>query len=138
MNYKDVAKNILYDFEITTKYKGHYFIIVGIDLFSNNENIIDNLTKVFYIEVAKICNTKYACIERNIRYIVNKIWNEKTESKKNLILKIFGLNYLNKKPSNKIFIELMFYYIKNYNSKKYICPLYECECVIYKQILEKF
>lgn len=135
MENKDIAKNILHAFDITTKCKGYYCILIGIDLMTKDESIIDDLTKVFYIEIAKICNIEYLCVEKNIRYVINRIWSEKTKNKKNLILKIFGINYLNKKPSNKIFMELMYHYIKNYNSNKYVCPLYECECMVYKQII---
>ncbi len=143
MEYKLITKSVLHQLGIGKSYSGYDYILNSIDLIMHNENTLNNVTKVLYIDVAKEHHTSHTCVERNIRKVIEVIWNH-AEENSSLIVKIFGNKFLVHKPSNKEFLELLYEYIKLQASlkrilmsKHFICPLSNKTCVAFNDILDK-
>ena len=101
------------------------------------------MIKILYIDIAREFHTSDRCVERNIRKVIEVIW-KKSEINKTLILEIFGSKYESYKPSNKMFLELLYEYIKSHNllyeilhADKVICPISKDVCIAYAKIIEK-
>lgn len=137
MSNKKISQKILNELGLSTRYLGYVYTLHAIDLIDKDESILLQVNKVLYIEIAKTCSTTPLCVERSIRYSINTIWKH-TDNYADFIQEIFGHNYLNKKPSNKVFLELLHNHINslepnnlhNLNDK---CPLYGCECPVLTQ-----
>ena len=143
MKYKLITKSVLHQLGIGKSYSGYDYILDSIDLIMHNENTLNNVTKVLYIDVAKEHHTSHTCVERNIRKVIEVIWNH-AEENSSLIVKIFGNKFLSHKPSNKEFLELLYEYVKLQDSIKqilmseqFICPISNKTCVAFNEILDK-
>lgn len=143
MNTKDITMRILSDFHIEpTTYSGCRYIIYGISLMSENVDCINYITKSMYIDIAKEYHTSWNCVEKNIRTVVNVIWNS---NNKQLLSEIFGETQC-KKPTNRdFFIHLYAYIIKlyqknlqrtNYNIE-FICPKSNQRCEYFVQMMNQ-
>ena len=89
---------------INEDYKGLYFLIDILDEIINNQKIVRSFSRELYPVVAKNLCVNACTIERDIRHIINVLWDYKLKNK---------LGYLwckVKKPSCQEFI----YLIKNY------------------------
>ena len=114
------------------------------NLTMHDENILKNVTKALYIDIAKEYHTSKNCVERNIRKVIEVMWNHADENRM-LIKKIFGNQYLSQKPSNKEFLELLYEYIKLQDtlqkaliSNPFICPISNKACCAFDEILKNF
>lgn len=143
MDYNLITKSVLHRLGIGKSYIGYDYILYAIVLIMNNEDVLNNITKILYIDIAKEYNTSQTCVERNIRKVIEVIWNHSTENRL-LIQKIFGQKFLLQKPSNKEFLELLYEYIqlqnllkKNLLSNEMICPINKIPCNVIDLILEK-
>lgn len=143
MEYKLITKSVLHQLGIGKSYSGYDYILDAIDLIMCNEDTLNNITKVLYIDIAKEYHTSQICVERNIRKVIEVIWNH-AEENNSLIVKIFGNKFLLHKPSNKEFLELLYEYVKLQNSLKrilvceqFICPISNKPCVAFDEILDK-
>ena len=136
MNYEVMVKHILYEFEVTQKYVAYKYILKGMNLMRENENYVEHITKTLYIDIAKEYNTSVACVERGIRTTIEIMWRNK-ENNMSLFTDIFGNQYVDYRPTNTKFFQLMYMHIESYNlneaDKK--CPFYGCEyCIISRQL----
>lgn len=143
MEYKLTAKSVLHQLGIGKSYIGYDYILYSIDLIMENENVLTNVTKILYIDVAKEYHTSQTCVERDIRKVIEVIWNH-AEENSTLIQKIFGDKFLLHKPSNKEFLELIYEYIKLQSALKrallsnpIICPFSDKTCSAFDEIIEK-
>lgn len=143
MEYKLITKSVLHQLGIGKSYSGYDYILDSIDLIMHNEDTLNNVTKVLYIDVAKEHHTSQTCVERNIRKVIEVIWNHAEENSA-LITKIFGNKFLLHKPSNKEFLELLYEYIKLQDllkrvilSEQIICPHSNKTCTAFNEIFEK-
>lgn len=143
MEYKLITKSVLHQLGIGKSYSGYDYILHAIDLIMHNENALNSVTKILYIDVAKEYHTSQTCVERNIRKVIEVIWNH-AEENNSLIQKIFGNKFLLHKPSNKEFLELLYEYIKLQDtlkraqlSKQIICPISNKTCIAFDEIFEK-
>ena len=89
---------------ILENYTGFYFIVDILDLLINQMVEVKSFSKDIYPKVAKIYNKDVTTIERNIRNLINHIWNKDLNSN---LLQIWKEET---KPSCCKFI----YLIKNY------------------------
>ncbi len=143
MKYNMITKSVLHQLGIGKTYSGYDYILHAMDLTMHNETILNNVTKVLYIDVAKKYHTSKTCVERNIRKVIEVMWNHADENHI-LIQKVFGDKYLLRKPSNKEFLESLYEYIKlqetlqrNFLSNQIVCPFSNKGCSALDEILEK-
>ena len=143
MKYHLIAKSVLHELGIGKSYSGYDYILHAMNLTMHDENILNNVTKALYIDIAKEYHTSKNCVERNIRKVIEVMWNHADENRM-LIKKIFGNQYLSQKPSNKEFLELLYEYIKlqdslrrAFLSDQIICPISNKTCSALDEILEK-
>lgn len=141
MIYETITKQILHKMGISKKYIGFDYIVSSIVLISENENILHELNKVLYVDIAKLYNTTPYSVERNIRYAIHKAWS--TSNNNSYIMRIiFGDCLKCSRISNKLFLELLYEYIRQYNNFKslfstnYMCPILDCKCEIYDRIID--
>lgn len=144
MEYRLITKSILHQLGIGKTYSGYDYILRSIELIMVNEDVLTNVTKILYIDVAKEYHTSQTCVERNIRKVIEVIWNHANENSER-IQRIFGEKHLEHKPSNKEFLELLYEYIKLQDtlkqailSKPFICPISNTVCNAFDEILKKF
>lgn len=137
------GKGVLHQLGIGKSYSGYDYILYAIELIEQNEHVLTGITKILYIDIAREFHTSDRCVERNIRKVIEVIW-KKSEINKTLILEIFGSKYESYKPSNKMFLELLYEYIKSHNllyeilhADKVICPISKDVCIAYAKIIEK-
>ena len=142
MEYRTITKSVLHQLGIGKTYSGYDYILRSIDLIMLNEEVLSNVTKILYIDIAKEYHTSQTCVERNIRKVIEVIWKHADENRVK-IQHIFGEKYLTNKPSNKEFLELLYEYIilqdtlkKTLVSKAFICPLSKSTCNAFDEILK--
>lgn len=143
MNYKSSTQNILRKLGIQKLYKGCEYIASSIAFISENEKYFSPVTKVLYVEIAKQHNTSNLCVEKNMRSVIQAIWNQ--SENKELLARIFGEYNLDKRPSNMEFLVLLYNYLKFHEDElssdadyTFICPLSGTSCEFCKEfIIEK-
>ena len=143
MKYNLLTKSVLHQLGIGKSYSGYDYIIYAIHLVMQNENTLNNVTKILYIDIAKEYHTSQTCVVRNIRKAIEVIWNHTAENHAT-IQKVFGHKFLLHKPSNKEFLELLYEYIKlqdalkrAFVSNQIVCPISQKACIACNEILEK-
>lgn len=93
---------------ITERYMGFYYIIEILDLMLNESVVVRSFSKEVYPNIAKKYNKQSSTIERNIRSLINKFWDE------NLRFALKDFYAKKQKPSCCEFI----YVLKNYILKE--------------------
>ena len=143
MEYRTITKSVLHQLGIGKTYSGYNYILRAIELILQNEDVLTNVTKILYIDIAKEYQTSQTCVERNIRKVIEVIWKHADDNSMQL-QKIFGEKFLSIKPSNKEFLELLYEYIKLQDtlqkaliSNPFICPISNKACCAFDEILKK-
>lgn len=141
---KEVKKeeNMEFDFLVTqvlhrlgtcSNFHGFSYIVYAMELIRKDRDYLCYVTKSLYIDIAKEFATTPTCVEKNIRTIVNKIW-EKSETNRAYIVEIFGELFFEQKPSNAEFLELLYAYVARCNVVKthfdVVCPVTKTTCVL--------
>ena len=108
MDYEKVIINTLDSFGVSRSYTGYNYIVYSLQLILEDEERIDCITKTLYLDVAKHFHTTWSCVEKNMRTIVNCVWNSHNTE---LLDIIFNRSNRNKKPTNKEFFKYMYDYI---------------------------
>ena len=93
---------------INNSYKGYAYLILAVHLVIKNPDILTNICKGLYIDIAAQFNTTVFCVERNIRTVKNHLWKCGDEV---VLHKVFGALYCCKVPTNATFIDALSYYI---------------------------
>ena len=93
---------------INNSYKGYAYLILAVHLVIKNPDILTNICKGLYIDIASEFDTTVFCVERNIRTVKNHLWEF---GDKAVLHKIFGDLYCCKVPTNTIFIDALSYYV---------------------------
>ena len=144
MEYRLISRSVLHQLGIGKTYSGYDYILRSIELIMLNEDVLTNVTKILYIDIAKEFHTSQTCVERNIRKVIEVIWNH-ADKNSELIRKIFGKKHLEHKPSNKEFLELLYEYTKlQYTIKKtilskpFVCPISNNACIAFDEMIKKF
>ncbi|MBR5509599.1 MAG: sporulation initiation factor Spo0A C-terminal domain-containing protein [Lachnospiraceae bacterium] len=132
MKYELATKYVLHGLHINRRYSGYNYIMYAIHLMEKDIFCIDCITKSLYVDIARKYKTSWKCVERNIRTVVEAVWDD-TEIDRELWIGIFGSNGIIRKPTNKEFLEYLFEYIELYiyydRTKK--CDITEKECILY-------
>ena len=108
MDYEKVIINTLDSFGVSRSYTGYNYVVYSLQLILEDEERIDCITKTLYLDVAKHFHTNWSCVEKNMRTIVNRVWNSHNIE---LLDIIFNRSNRNKKPTNKEFFKYMYDYI---------------------------
>ena len=111
MNYITITRQILMEFGIWKPYKGSLYIISSIRYLSENKSIFLLVTKFLYPAIAKEFNTSVFCVEKNIRFVIETIWQK--QHNEELLLRIFNLKYSDNRLTNKEFLSLLLHYIES-------------------------
>lgn len=132
MQYELATQYILHELQINKRYSGYNYIIYAIHLMEKDIFCIDYITKSLYRDIAKRYKTSWKCVERNIRTVVEAIWENKKIDRE-LKVCIFGKNSVTHKPTNKEFLEYLFEYIELYvyYDRNLKCSITGKECVLY-------
>ena len=113
MNYQKVIINILDSFGVNHSYTGYDYVIHGLLLIIEDRACLECITKSLYLDVAEHFNTSWKCVEKNMRTIVNSVWNSHNTG---LLDLIFNRPNRNKKPTNKEFLKNLYDYIMHTNT----------------------
>ena len=141
MNYKTIITKILYELGIQKQYAGVKYLISCIDYIEHNEMTFLPVTKILYVDVAKLYNTSSINVEQGIRSIIQRIWNH--PGNKELIEKIFGKKYLQGRPTNTEFLIILHDYINLSTNRIFIelmednafmCPKCNEKCLYCKDL----
>lgn len=105
------VKNIMYQLNGPVYLKGYQYTADAIIMAVKDKSVIENMTKRIYSGVAKMHNTTYSCVERNIRHWIEIAWSRSTEEEQK---EFFGatVNPLKGKPTNSEFIATIANYIR--------------------------
>lgn len=94
------------DLGIQENLLGEECFYIALDIIRENPLRLCCMSKMLYMDIAKEMKTHPACIERNLRTFVSKLWGIDNHRYLN---KIAG-RQLTKKPSNKEFLDMMLAY----------------------------
>ncbi len=138
-----VIKSLLHQLGIGISYNGYNYILYGLTLILENEFLLVGITKSLYIDIGKRFHTTSTCVERSIRRVVDVIWSD-TEKNCIIIRTVFGERYLTCKPTNKVFLEMLFEYVKNYELLRQLsrdidlsCSFCQNSCEAYNEIIAR-
>lgn len=109
---KEIVK-LLRQLGVNGSYVGFKYTVYGIIITIKNPDLTTYVCKGLYVEIAVKFKTTIGCAERNIRTIINVIWNR---GDRELLNKIF-YKELKSKPRNAEFIDAMANYIENMNEE---------------------
>lgn len=100
------VSNILQEIGIPAHIKGYTYIRTAIIMTVNNPQIMENVTKVLYPEVAKAYNTTSSRVERAIRHAIEVAWNR---GDVDVLNSYFGYTIQSSrgKPTNSEFIAMI-------------------------------
>lgn len=133
MNYEKVLINTLDCFGVNRSYTGYDYVVHGLLLIIEDQHRLECITKSLYLDIAKHYHTTWNCVEKNMRTIVNSVWNSQNTE---LLEIIFKKSVRNKKPTNKEFFKYMYDYVirmdecmqADSKSLPVICPISKKYC----------
>ena len=133
MDYEKIIINTLDSFGVSRSYTGYNYVVHGLLLILEDDERIERITKTLYLDIATHFHTNWTCVEKNIRTIVNCVWNSHNIE---LLEIIFNRTNRNKKPTNKEFLKYMYDYIIQAGSEvrildksiPVICPISNGYC----------
>lgn len=108
MNYEKVIISTLDSFGVTRSYTGYEYVVHGLLLIIEDRSRLECITKYLYLDIAQHYHTSWNCVEKNIRTVVNSVWNSHNTQ---LLEAVFNKSMHTKKPTNKEFLKYMYDYI---------------------------
>ncbi len=108
MNYEKVIINTLDSFGVSRSYTGYGYVVHGLMLIIEDRERLECITKSLYLDIARNYRTTWTCVEKNMRTIVNSVWNSPNNE---LLEIIFNKANRSKKPTNKEFLKYMYDYV---------------------------
>ena len=109
MNYEREASQLLRRLGANSSYVGFYYVTYGVSQNIQKPELITFITKGLYAEIAIKYQTTVGCVERDMRTVINTIWQH---GNRELLEIIFERN-LTRKPRNGEFIDALCNYIIN-------------------------
>lgn len=113
-HYEKETQKLLRQLGINGSYIGFRYTVFGITKTIQNPDLVIYLCKGLYTEIAIHFHVSPSNVERNIRTVVNIIWNH---GDRELLNSVFG-KILTEKPRNGIFIDALSQYIVNHCSEE--------------------
>ena len=108
MNYEKIIINTLDSFGVSRSYTGYNYVVYALLLTLEDNKRIECITKTLYLDVAKHFHTTWSCVEKNMRTVVNHVWDSHNTQ---LLETIFNRSGRSKKPTNKEFLKYMYDYV---------------------------
>ena len=108
MNYEKVIISTLDSFGVSRSYTGYGYVVYGIQLIIEDKERIECITKSLYHDIAEHYHTTWNCVEKNMRTVINSVWESHNDR---LLEIIFNKSNRNKKPTNKEFLKYMYDYV---------------------------
>lgn len=108
MNYEKVIINTLDSFGVSRSYIGYGYVVHGLMLIIDDRERLECITKSLYLDIARHFRTTWTCVEKNMRTVVNSVWNSPNIE---LLEIVFNKSNRDKKPTNKEFLKYMYDYI---------------------------
>ena len=105
-NLHTAVTQLLMQLGIPLNINGFRYLRTGIMLCVDNPELINAITKVLYPQIAKQCRTTAHCVERAIRYAIEKAWKDGDVDEISACLD-YHLNKHRMKPSNSEFIAIV-------------------------------
>jgi len=141
MKHNVIIMKILSELGIRKKYKGIKYILTCIDYIERHENTFMPVTKILYVDVAKLHASSGDNVEQGIRRIIERIWDCKENS--SLIYKIFHITYEDTRPTNTEFLWALYEYVKWLDIQvntglfevDFICPKCKEPCQFWRDIM---
>lgn len=87
---------------ITRNYRGYRPLILAIELSLEDEDRMLNIMNCIYKPIGDELHCDYRTVERNIRTVINRVWNENEVQ-----LKRLAGDYLKNKPTVSEFIDII-------------------------------
>lgn len=103
---KDI-KMLLRRLGVNSSYVGYEFVVYGVIWTITDSELLTYICKGLYVEIAIQFHTTVKCVERNIRTVINRIWEY---GNRELLNEIFGKE-LYRKPKNAEFVDALVNYI---------------------------
>ncbi len=72
---KTVIEQTLHNLGVTRNYRGYRCTLVAVELVLENEDCMVNMMQGLYAPVAEVIGCPRHSIERNIRTVINRVWN---------------------------------------------------------------
>ena len=116
MNYEKVIINTLDSFGVSRSYTGYNYVVYGLLLILEDSERIECITKTLYLDVAKHFHTNWNCVEKNMRTVVNHVWDSHNTE---LLETIFSRSGRSRKPTNKEFLKYMYDYIIQFDNESH-------------------
>lgn len=107
MSELEIVKDVLKQFKVTSLYQGYSYTIYAVALTMEDRERLRYVTKQLYPEISRKYKTSWKCVERDIRTVVGIIWKN---GGKEFFYEFTG-EYIEKRPRNAKFLELMAEYI---------------------------
>lgn len=107
MKYERETCSLLRRLGVNNSYKGFRYTAYGIDRVIHDPDLLTYISKGLYVEVAGRYLTTVNCVERDIRTVVETIWEH---GDRKLLNEIFGYD-LEKKPRNGAFLDAVAHYV---------------------------
>lgn len=102
-------ENVLRMLGVNGAYMGYYYMAYALGRVVEDRMLITYISKGLYVEIAAKFHTSVACVERNLRTVVQVIWNY---GDKELLEEMAGKK-LEKRPGNGEFIDIVSGYLKD-------------------------
>lgn len=99
------VERILRSCKITTKYKGYFYLPEAVQIAETHADEPVQVTKDIYPQIARKYHTSVCCVERNIRTVVERCW----DNNKEFVQSILGYADV-RCPSNMEFIDAVAHY----------------------------
>lgn len=133
MNYEKFIINTLDSFGVSRSYTGYSYVVYALMLILEDSERLECITKALYLDVAQHFHTTWSCVEKNMRTIVNHVWDSHNAE---LLEIIFNRSGREKKPTNKEFLKYMYDYVIQFGNKiqiadrhiPIICPISNTYC----------
>lgn len=103
--------NLLQYLGITQQYHGYFQMTAALQLCLEQPERLTLVTKMIYPDVAKKYNTRWQCVEKNLRTVVNIVWTKNPFRLENI-----NHSKLLKKPSVTQFLLIVLNYMESYNT----------------------
>ncbi len=107
MSVADYVEEQLMRIGATPEYTGYKYLVQGIIMSMQDENMLNRVTTIMYPAIAEKYNTGSANVERGIRTVISAIW---CEADPNELREIMGRSYT-VQPGNAKFIGILSKYL---------------------------
>ena len=108
MKCERMAGNLLKQLGVSSLYQGFDYAVSGVMLVLEDRKRLTYITKGLYLDVARRHNTTWKCVERDIRTVVDVIWDNADVE----ILTEFCGGRLEARPKNRRFFEIFSRYLE--------------------------